>query len=115
MKKVVVTILLLGILAGIGYFLYLRYKTEEVMSYPYDQEVTITGNPSCAPHKNPGEFHTLECLMTLVDEHGNHYVYNTEGLKPGAGRNQFTVYGILRKPTGDMQRYDIVGILEEIK
>lgn len=79
------------------------------------ESIEITGEIVCLPHKNPGEFQTMECAFGIKDNNtGNYY-----GLAFDPEENDLTMTGETVTVKGDFSEvpdsiYDIVGKIDVV-
>lgn len=69
-------------------------------------EVSLTGEAVCLPHKNPGEFQTLECAIGFKDTAGNYYALRGQPMEWWGTE----VTGTFTNDTSG--NYDIVGVID---
>jgi hypothetical protein len=69
-------------------------------------EVTLTGETVCLPHKEKGDFQTLECALGFKDTAGNNYA--VRGAPIDWQGTQIT--GIFINDTSGL--YDVVGVID---
>ncbi len=69
-------------------------------------EVTLTGETVCLPHKEKGDFQTLECAMGFKDTAGNYY--SVRGAPMDWQSTQVT--GLFTNDTSGI--YDVVGVID---
>lgn len=78
-----------------------------------NQQITVTGESVCLPHKEQGEFQTLECAYGIKATNGNYYGLRDPEMKymsSLATGETVTVSGIIT--SAPETNYDIVGIIE---
>ena len=84
------------------------------------KEIVVEGEFICLPHKNPGDFQTLECAFGLKTKDGENWALDTQNLNQ-AGQDKINAGGKLKvsgRPTLIEQisqdfwlKYDIKGII----
>ena len=69
-------------------------------------EVSLSGETVCLPHKNPGDFQTLECAIGFKDTAGNYYALRNQPM-------EWEGTQVKGKFTADTSgNYDVVGIID---
>lgn len=91
--------------ANSNYFQIQSYKEQ-----PAGEAITVSGEVICLPHKNPGDFVTMECAFGLAGEDGKNYgLINADAMQPlmiDTGK-QVEVSGTL--VSDEQGVYDVVG------
>lgn len=107
-----IVILLIATAAAVGIYYYRQQPTPN-QPIVEKQQVTITGEVVCLPHKNTKDGITLECAYGIKDAQGTYYGLrdtSTEEIPPVNMGETVTVQGLLI-PNPESQ-YDIAGVIE---
>lgn len=113
------------LLALFGLVLLLPACASQEGAAPADtpEELTLTGTFMCLPHKEQGEFETMECAFGMQTADGKYYAVDLGlssegGVEPPMGE-EFTATGVftpIEQLSNDYwQRYPIEGIFSVTK
>lgn len=91
---------------------------EDILPGDAPKQVTISGESVCLPHKEKGDFQTLECAIGLRDNDGSYYAIDQSGLPTQFYETgqRVSVSGLLvpieQLGSDHWQIYDIKGIIK---
>jgi hypothetical protein len=116
MKKInILIVFLVSIVIISGLLVYLRKDklVNKEVPAPTKQEITLTGEFTCLPHKDTSGPQTMECAYGLKTADGKYYAIDTHKNFPSG--KIITVTGTLvpveALNTDTFNKYDIVGIV----
>lgn len=111
-------VLLVIVVAGVGYTLANTPKTEPPVKYTPPQSQTVVGYWECLPHKNTSGPQTLECAFGIaIDQSDGHLAVDTSLMStypvdyPTGTKVRVTGIVTPVNELSSIQKYDIDGII----